>query len=89
MEVRGPEHAHDGEAGVGHEPQHLDAGERVALITLGDPNVYSTFSSVAERVAALRPRTPVRTEPGIMAFQELAARTGTVPYRSRWNALAR
>jgi precorrin-2/cobalt-factor-2 C20-methyltransferase len=56
----------------------LDAGERVAFITLGDPNVYSTFSSVAERVAALRPRTPITTEPGIMAFQELAAAAGTV-----------
>ena len=47
-------------------------------MTLGDPNVYSTFSSVAEGVAALRPAVPVSTVPGIMAFQELAARSGTV-----------
>ncbi|MCU1500452.1 MAG: precorrin-2 C(20)-methyltransferase [Acidimicrobiales bacterium] len=56
----------------------LDGGERVAFVTLGDPNVYSTFSSVAEGVAAARPEATVATVPGIMAFQELAARSGTV-----------
>ncbi len=56
----------------------LDAGEEVAFVTLGDPNLYSTFSSVAGRVAELRPGTPVVTVPGVMAFQELAARSGTV-----------
>jgi len=55
---------------------HLDAGERVAFITLGDPNIYSTFSSVAEEVARLRPHVPVEVVPGIMAFQDLAARHG-------------
>ena len=54
------------------------AGERVAFVTLGDPNVYSTFSAVAEVVARLAPTIPVVTVPGIMAFQELAARAGTV-----------
>lgn len=57
---------------------HLDAGRRVAFVTLGDPNVYSTFSSVAEGVAAQRPAVPITTVPGIMAFQELAARSSTV-----------
>lgn len=56
----------------------LDTGQRVAFVTLGDPNVYSTFSSVADRVRERRPGTPVETVPGIMAFQELAARSGTV-----------
>lgn len=56
----------------------LDAGERVAFVTLGDPNVYSTFSSLAEEVRARRPAVPVETVPGIMAFQDLAARAGTV-----------
>jgi precorrin-2/cobalt-factor-2 C20-methyltransferase len=56
----------------------LDAGEQVAFATLGDPTIYSTFSSVAEAVLARRPATPVATVPGIMAFQDLAARTGTV-----------
>ncbi len=56
----------------------LDAGERVAFVTLGDPNVYSTFSSLAEEVRARRPGVPIETVPGIMAFQDLAARAGTV-----------
>jgi precorrin-2/cobalt-factor-2 C20-methyltransferase len=57
---------------------HLDAGERVAFVTLGDPNVYSTFSVLADEVRARRPATPVEVVPGIMAFQDLAARAGTV-----------
>lgn len=56
----------------------LDAGERVAFITLGDPNLYSTFSDVAAIVTATRPDVAVETVPGIMAFQELAARAGVV-----------
>jgi precorrin-2/cobalt-factor-2 C20-methyltransferase len=56
----------------------LDAGETVAFVTLGDPNVYSTFSSLAAEVRRLRPGTPVETVPGIMAFQDLAARAQTV-----------
>ena len=56
----------------------LDAGQRIAFVTLGDPNVYSTFSSVAARVRELRPDATIDTVPGIMAFQELASRSGTV-----------
>lgn len=56
----------------------LDAGEEVAFVTLGDPNVYSTFSTVAAEVQAARPGTTIITIPGVMAFQELAAQTGTV-----------
>lgn len=59
----------------------LDAGQRLAFVTLGDPNVYSTFSSVAARVLEMRPGAVVETVPGIMAFQELAARSGTVVLR--------
>jgi len=59
----------------------LDAGQRLAFVTLGDPNVYSTFSSVAARVRELRPDAIVETVPGIMAFQDLAARSGTVVLR--------
>jgi precorrin-2/cobalt-factor-2 C20-methyltransferase len=57
---------------------HLERGEEVAWITLGDPLVYSTFSAVSEKVAKKRPATPITQVPGIMAFQALAARTGTV-----------
>jgi precorrin-2/cobalt-factor-2 C20-methyltransferase len=58
--------------------RHLAAGEEVAWITLGDPLTYSTFSTVADRVRQRRPATIVTQVPGIMAFQALAARTGTV-----------
>ena len=56
----------------------LAAGEQVAFVTLGDPNVYSTFHHLAALVVARRPATVVETVPGIMAFQDLAARSGTV-----------
>jgi len=51
---------------------------RIAFVTLGDPNVYSTFSAVAWELRHLRPALEVTTVPGIMAFQDLAARAGTV-----------
>jgi precorrin-2/cobalt-factor-2 C20-methyltransferase len=57
---------------------HLDLGQEVAWITLGDPLVYSTFSSLASRVRRKRPQTIIDQVPGIMAFQALASRTGTV-----------
>jgi precorrin-2/cobalt-factor-2 C20-methyltransferase len=57
---------------------YLDADERVAFVTLGDPNIYSTFSALAAAVRGQRPETSISTVAGIMAFQDLAARTGTV-----------
>src|SRR4051812_38670710 len=56
----------------------LDAGERVVFITLGDPNVYSTFHHLARLVVDERSGATVATIPGIMAFQDLAARAGVV-----------
>ena len=61
-----------------HIVARLAGGEEVAFVTLGDPNLYSTFSSLAALVAEQRPGTPMVTVPGVMAFQELAARSGTV-----------
>lgn len=58
--------------------EFLNAGESVAFVTIGDPNVYSTFPSVAEAVSALRPGTEIRTVPGICAFQALASKSATV-----------
>jgi precorrin-2/cobalt-factor-2 C20-methyltransferase len=58
--------------------EHLDRGDLVAVALLGDPNVWSVFSRLARAVAARRPGVAVDTVPGIMAFQELAARSGTV-----------
>ncbi len=48
----------------------------VAFGTLGDPNLYSTFSYLAQTVRALVPGVDVRTLPGITAMQDLAARAG-------------
>ena len=56
----------------------LSAGEHVAFITLGDPNVYSTFPSLVGALGELGWHGQVDTVPGITAFQALAARTGTV-----------
>jgi precorrin-2/cobalt-factor-2 C20-methyltransferase len=56
----------------------LGAGAAVAFVTLGDPNVYSTFPALARLVAGAGADVPITTVPGVMAFQELAARTGTV-----------
>jgi precorrin-2/cobalt-factor-2 C20-methyltransferase len=56
---------------------YLESGEEVVFLTLGDPLTYSTFTSIADEVRRRRPSTVVESVPGIMAFQALAARTGT------------
>jgi len=56
----------------------LDAGMSVAFVTIGDPNLYSTFPWVAEAVQESRPDTEIETVAGICAFQALAAKSGTV-----------
>jgi precorrin-2/cobalt-factor-2 C20-methyltransferase len=50
----------------------------VAFATIGDPNVYSTFTYLAQTVQRLVPGTLVETVPGITAMQDLAARSGAV-----------
>lgn len=50
----------------------------VAFATIGDPNVYSTFTYLAQTVAAAVPGVEVATVPGITAMQDLAARSGAV-----------
>ena len=68
---------------------YLAAGEEVAFITLGDPLLYSTFTSVAAAVQRLRPATAVEQVPGVMAFQALAARTGTTVTDERQRLVVR
>jgi precorrin-2/cobalt-factor-2 C20-methyltransferase len=68
---------------------HLDAGEEVAFVTLGDPLMYSTFTAVATAVRRRRPATVVEQVPGIMAFQALAARTGTTVTDERQRLVVR
>ncbi|MBL1106341.1 precorrin-2 C(20)-methyltransferase [Streptomyces sp. 5-8] len=50
----------------------------VAFATIGDPNVYSTFTYLAQTIAELVPGVTVATVPGITAMQDLAARSGAV-----------
>ncbi|MCU1392345.1 MAG: precorrin-2 C20-methyltransferase [Ilumatobacteraceae bacterium] len=57
---------------------HLDRAEIVVFLTLGDPGMFSIFPALADAVRELRPLVPVRRVPGIMAFQELAARSDVV-----------
>lgn len=49
----------------------------VAFATIGDPNVYSTFTYLAAGVRRLVPGVEVSTVPGITAMQALAAASGT------------
>ncbi len=56
----------------------LSEGKRCAFATIGDPNVYSTFTYLARTVRGLLPGIEVETVPGIMAMQDLASRSGTV-----------
>jgi precorrin-2/cobalt-factor-2 C20-methyltransferase len=53
-------------------------GRTAALATIGDPNVYSTFTYLAAAVRDRHPHVEVATVPGITAMQDLAARSGTV-----------
>jgi precorrin-2/cobalt-factor-2 C20-methyltransferase len=56
---------------------HRQAGAAtVAFATIGDPNVYSTFSYLAATVRQRRPDVEVSTVPGITAMQHLAAAAG-------------
>ena len=48
----------------------------IAFGTLGDPNLYSTFSYLAQTVRDLVPEVTVETVAGITAMQDLASRAG-------------
>lgn len=56
----------------------LSQGRHCAFATIGDPNVYSTFTYLWRAVAERLPDAEVRTVPGITAMQDLASRSGTV-----------
>ncbi|CAM3680525.1 precorrin-2 C(20)-methyltransferase [Nocardiopsis rhodophaea] len=59
--------------------RHFESGDRtVAFATIGDPNVYSTFSYLAQTVRDLDPDVEVETVAGITAMQDLAARSCSV-----------
>ena len=56
----------------------LEDGAHVVFVTLGDPNIFSTFPSLVDALGRLGWHGRVSTVPGITAFQALAAATGTV-----------
>lgn len=60
-----------------------EGASTVAFATIGDPNIYSTFTYLAATVAALVDGLTVRTVPGITAMQSLAAASGTVLVEGR------
>lgn len=56
----------------------LREGKTCAFATIGDPNLYSTFTYLARAVKRHVPHAEVDTVPGITAMQDLASRGGTV-----------
>lgn len=56
----------------------LNEGKYCLFATIGDPNVFATFTYLARAVRRARPYTDIETIPGIMAMQALAAASGTV-----------
>lgn len=60
----------------------LDAAEVVAVVTLGDPSMWSVFGDLADEVAAQRPNVAIEMVPGITSYQSLAAATGTTLARA-------
>lgn len=57
--------------------------ETIAFATIGDPNIYSTFTYLAETVRSLVPDVQIETVPGITAMQALAATSNTVLVEGR------
>ena len=67
------------EAAADAVAEHLRThGGTVAFATIGDPNIYSTFTYLADAVLERVPSVEVQTVPGITAMQDLASRSGTV-----------
>jgi len=58
--------------------EHLRSGKTCAFATIGDPNIYSTFTYLARAVREIEPDVEVETISGITALQDLASRSGTV-----------
>ncbi len=56
----------------------LQRGTNCAFATIGDPNLYSTFTYLLKVVRKTVPEVEVDTVPGITAMQDLASRSGTV-----------
>jgi len=66
------------EAAADAVAEALQGNDSVAFATIGDPNVYSTFTYLADAVRERVPAVEIATVPGITAMQALAATSGTV-----------
>jgi precorrin-2/cobalt-factor-2 C20-methyltransferase len=58
--------------------ESLRRDETCAFATIGDPNVYSTFTYLARTIKEYIPEVEIHTIPGITAMQDLASKSGTV-----------
>ena len=56
----------------------LREGKTCAFATIGDPNLYSTFTYLAQAVEEIVSEVEVETVPGITAMQDLASRSSKV-----------
>ena len=56
----------------------LEKDRTCAFATIGDPNLYSTFTYLIRAVKNAVPEVQVDTIPGVTAMQDLASRSGTV-----------
>jgi precorrin-2/cobalt-factor-2 C20-methyltransferase len=56
----------------------LREGKTCAFATIGDPNIYSTFTYLARTAREYVPKVQVQTIPGVTAMQDLASRSGAV-----------
>jgi precorrin-2/cobalt-factor-2 C20-methyltransferase len=56
----------------------LAKGRTCAFATIGDPNLYSTFTYLIRATKTIVPEVEVDTVPGITAMQDLASRSGAV-----------
>jgi precorrin-2/cobalt-factor-2 C20-methyltransferase len=55
----------------------LREGKTCAFATIGDPNLYSTFTYLSRAVKDIS-KVKVETVPGVTALQDLASKSGTV-----------
>jgi len=69
---------HNWERAADEVCEALSEGKSCAFATIGDPNVYSTFTYLWRAVADRLPEAGVCTVPGVTAMQDLASRSGTV-----------
>ena len=58
--------------------ESLRRDKTCAFATIGDPNMYSTFTHLACTVKEYIPEVEIHTIPGITAMQDLASKSGTV-----------